>query len=154
GKIEKEREEEFGLDKPEGTLRVTIGGKSHALELAGSTPGGSDRYARDPEKGTVYVISGDVARSLTSADSRLVERDFHDWKPEEVTRIKVSAGAKTRELVRIEEKQGFWADPSSATSKDETASNWMSKLDKLHVLKHLEKPDKEPGPDALVVRVE
>jgi hypothetical protein len=154
GKIDDARAEEFGLDKPEGTLRVSIGGKLHALVLAGSTPGGSDRYARDPDRGVVYVIAGDVARSLLSAESRLVEREFHAWKSEEVERVKITAGQKARELVRIEENKGFWADPATPTTKDETASNWMSKLDKLRVMKHLESLPKEPGAEAQVVRVE
>jgi len=46
GKIEGSRAEEFGFDKPEGTLKITISGKPQSLLIGGSTPGGTERYAK------------------------------------------------------------------------------------------------------------
>jgi hypothetical protein len=67
GKVEPARNEEFGLDKPEGTLKVTLDGKEHVLVIGGTTPGGSERYARYQNSGEVFAISGDIAQSLMSA---------------------------------------------------------------------------------------
>lgn len=150
GKIDDARAEEFGFDKPEGTLEVNVGGTLHTLVLGGVTPGGEDRYAK-AETGVVYAISGEVARGVLFADSRLVERELHEWKIEDAARAKVTRDDKSRELTRIEDKKDGWADLASPSTQDETAGNWMSKLHKVRVNQYLEKPAAEP---TLVVRVE
>ncbi|MCC6559198.1 MAG: DUF4340 domain-containing protein [Polyangiaceae bacterium] len=132
GKLGDDRAGEFGLDDPEGTLTVTLRGAERKLVFGGPTPGGGDRYAKDPASGEVYAIKGDVYRDLDAADSRLLERDLHEWKDAEVTRAKILAGGKARELTRGgAEGKKFWADPASPDQNDETAGNWMSKLDRL-----------------------
>lgn len=132
GKVPDDRAAEFGLAEPEGSL--TIGYKSGAKKLVvgGATPGGADRYVRDEATGEVYVLKGDVYRDLDSADQRLVERDLHEWKEPEVAKAKISAGGKTREVVRGgADGKKFWADGAAPATNDETVGNWMSKLDRL-----------------------
>jgi len=153
GKIEGNRAEEFGFDKPEGTLKVTVGGKPQSLVIGGSTPGGTERYAK-ASNGDVYAISGDIVQALTFAESRLPERDLQPFKPEEATRVKVSKAGKSRDLSRVPGKNEGWADSATPTKLDETAGNWMSKLGRLHVQDWVEKPSTPPGPDNLVVHVE
>ncbi|HYQ01763.1 MAG TPA: DUF4340 domain-containing protein [Polyangiaceae bacterium] len=153
GKVEGSRAEEFGLDKPEGTLKLTVGGKQQSLVIGGPTPGGTERYAR-AQSGDVFAISGDIAQSLMYADSRLPERDLQSFKPDEATRVKVSKAGKTRDLSRIPDRNEGWADSATPTKLDETAGNWMSKLGRLHVQDWVEKPSALPGPDNLVVRVD
>ena len=46
------------------------------------------------------MVKGDLVRDLESADSRLIERELHEWKDAEATSLKVIAGGKTRALVR------------------------------------------------------
>ncbi|HET7541545.1 MAG TPA: DUF4340 domain-containing protein [Polyangiaceae bacterium] len=153
GKIEGSRAEEFGLDKPEGTLKLTLSGQPQSLVIGGPTPGGSERYARS-QSGDVFAISGEVAQNLLYADARLVERDLQSFKPDEATRVKVSKAGKSRELVRVPGKNEGWADSAAPSKLDETAGNWMAKLGRLHVQDWLEKPAVAPGPESLVVRVE
>jgi len=153
GKIEGSRAEEFGFDKPEGTLKITISGKPQSLLIGGSTPGGTERYAKS-QTGEVFAISGDIVQNLIYADSRLAERDLQPFKPEEATRVKVSKAAKSRDLSRVPGKNEGWADSATPTKLDETAGNWMSKLGRLHVQDWVEKPSAAPGPDKLVVRVD
>lgn len=132
GRIPEDRAAEFGLDQPEGTLVVTLKGAERKIVVGGTTPGGGDRYVRDPASGELYVIDGDAVRDLDTAESRLVERDLHEWKEAEVTSADVKAGDKTRQVVRGgPEGKRFWADPSAADQKDETIANWMSKVDRL-----------------------
>jgi hypothetical protein len=132
GRIPEERVEEFGLKDPEGTLSVTIGGTERKLVLGGTTPGGGDRYVRDPASGEGYVIDGEAVRDLDTAETRLVERELHEWKEAEVTAATVSSGGKTRQLVRGgPDGKRFWADPAAADQRDETAGNWMTKVDRL-----------------------
>lgn len=154
GKVEPARNEEFGLDKPEGTLKVTIDGKEHTLLIGGTTPGGSERYARYQNNGEVFAISGDIAQSLMFGDSRLPERDLHGFKLEEIAKVRVQKGPKSRELVRVKEKNEGWADVSTPGKQDETAGNWMSKLGRLRGSDFVEKPATPLKPEDALVRVE
>jgi hypothetical protein len=154
GKVEPGRSEEFGLDKPEGTLKVTIDGKEHVIVIGGTTPGGSERYAKYQNSGEVFAISGDIAQSLMFADSRLPERDLHGFKNEEVSKVRLQKAGKTRELVRVKDKNDGWGDLSTPTKQDETAGNWMSKLSRLRGSDFVEKPAKPLRPEDAIVKVE
>jgi len=152
GKIEGTRAEEFGLDKPDGTLKVTIGGKEQSLVIGSATPGGSERYAKAPN-GDVFAIAGDVVQNFTFAESRLTERDLQSFKPDEVTLVKIAKNGKSRELTRVPDKVEGWADSATPTKLDETAGNWMSKLNRLHVQEWVEKPAVPVGPENEVMSV-
>jgi hypothetical protein len=154
GKVEGGRNEEFGLDKPEGTLKVTLDGKEHTLVIGGTTPGGSERYAKYQGNGEVFAISGDIAQSLMFGDSRLPERDLHGFKNEDVVKVRVQKGGKQRELFRVKEKNEGWADAATPTKQDETAGNWMSKLGRLRGSEYVEKPSGPVRPEDAIVRVE
>lgn len=154
GKVEPARNEEFGLDKPEGTLKVTIDGKEHSLLIGGNTPGGGERYAKYQNSGEVFAISGDIAQSLMFGDSRLPEHDLHDFKSDEVVKVRIQKGGKTRELTRIKEKNEGWGDPGAPGKQDETAGNWMSKVNRLRGGDFVEKPATPLNPASAIVRVE
>ncbi|MDI1474956.1 DUF4340 domain-containing protein [Polyangium sp. y55x31] len=152
GRIPEDRAAEFGLAEPEGTLTVTIGGAERKLVLGGTTPGGGDRYVREPQTGETYVIDGGAMRDLDTAESRLVERELHGWKEAEVSTAELSAGGKKRQIVRGgPEGKRFWADPGAADQKDETAANFMAKLDRLRPTDYV---TSEPAGKNEVLRVE
>lgn len=152
GRIGDDRAAEFGLAEPEGTLTVVLRGTERKLVIGGPTPGGADRYVREAQSGEVFAIKGDVVRDLESADTRLTERDPHEWKDVDVAGAKVTAGDKSRELVRGgTESKRFWADPASPDQNDETAGNWMSKLDRLRPTEYATSAPEGASP---VVRVE
>ncbi len=154
GKVEVARNEEFGLDKPDGTLKVTVDGKEHVLVIGANTPGGNERYARYQNSGEVFAISGDIAQSLMFGDSRLPEREPHGFKNDDVVKVKIQKGGKSRELLRLKEKNEGWADVATPTKQDETAGNWMSKLGRLRGSEFVEKPAAPLKPEDAVVRVE
>jgi hypothetical protein len=154
GKVEPARNEEFGLDKPEGTLKLTIGGKEHVLTIGGTTPGGSERYAKYQATGEVFAISGDIAQTLMFGDSRLPERELHGFKNEELSRVRLQKAGKSRELVRVKDKNEGWADVGAPAKLDETAGNWMSKLGRLRGNDFVEKPAKELRPEDVIVKVD
>ena len=154
GKVDKADEPDFGLDKPDGTLKVVVGGKTHTLVLGGTTPGGGDRYAREKETGLVYAIPGEISRDMMFAESRLVEHDLHGFKPDEVKRLRVAKGKAHREFVRIPDKLDAWAEAAAPTKLDETAGNWIDKLGKLRVMSFVDKPAVQPSPSDLVAEVD
>jgi Domain of unknown function (DUF4340) len=132
GKVAEDRLGEFGLTEPEGTLTVRVDGGERKLTVGAATPGGSDRYVRYEGNGEVYVVKGDIVRDLDTAENKLIERDLHEWKDPDVSSAKITAGGKTREIVRSgPEGKRFWADPTASDQNDETVSNWMGKIDKL-----------------------
>ncbi len=152
GRIGDDRAAEFGLAEPEGTVSFKVSGTEHKLLLGSTTPGGGDRYAKDPASGEVYVLKGEPLRSLESAESSLMERELHEWKEGDVTALKILAGGKTRALVRGGEgAKKFWADAAKPEENDETLGNWMSKLDRL---RPTEFAPATPEGRELVVRLE
>jgi hypothetical protein len=151
GKVDAKRATDFGLDKPEGTLRVGLVGDPRVLTIGASTPGGGNYYARDEKTGLVHVVVGEPIATLMYAEGRMVERDLHGFKTDEATRIAVQAGGKRRQLVRVANRPNGWADTDSASKEDETASNWVGKLMQLRVTSYEEKFQNTPTP---IVRVE
>jgi len=154
GKVDPGRVADFGLDKPDGTLKIKISGKEHVLTIGGNTPGASERYAKYAASGETFAIPGDIMQSLQFADSRLMERELHAYQPDEVTRIRVTKGGKSREFVRIAGKQDAWADASTPTKPDETFVNWNTKLARVRVTDYVEKPATAPAPENQSVRLE
>jgi hypothetical protein len=154
GKLDGAKAADFGLDKPEGTLKIKISGKEHLLTIGANTPGASERYAKYGASGEVFAISGEIMQSLQFADSRLMEREFHGYEPEEVTRIRVTKGGKSRELVRVPGKQDAWADAATPTKPDESFVNWNTKMSRVRVTDYVEKPAVAPAPENQSVRLE
>jgi len=154
GKVDDARAEEFGLNKPEGTLRVAFDSQKHELVIGGTTPGGGDRYAKDPASNVVYAISGEVVRNLQFAESRLMERELHAFKIEDVERVKLTRGNTTRELVRVAEKKDGWADPATPDKLDETAGNWMAKIGRLRANQYIEQIGVDVAPDWRIVKLD
>jgi hypothetical protein len=155
GKIAPERIADFGFDKTDlGTLEVVVGGKTHTLQLGEKTPGGSDRYVRDTATGEAYVIAGLIANDLTAADNRLIEREFHDFGDEKVAKVVLKTATGSREVVRHAVEKDFWAKPETPDTKDETVSNWMTKVDRLRVTTYVESVEPAPKPEDQVVQVE
>ncbi len=154
GKIEGNRAEEFGLDKPEGTLKVKVGGREHALVIGGGTPGGQERYAKLQENGAVYAVPGDLAQGMLYAESRLIERELHGFNDSEPTKVRIAKGAKSRETVRLPDKKEGWADVASPTKLDETIGNYMTKVNRLRVMDYVEKPAAPLKPEDAVLRID
>jgi hypothetical protein len=154
GKIAPERIPDFGFDKTEGgTLTVVVAGKEHKLAFGEKTPGGSDRYVRDTATGEAYVITGLIANDLASADNRLIEREFHDFGDDRVAKVVLETSTGKREVVRHAVEKDFWARPESPDSKDETVSNWMTKVDRLKVTTYVEPLEPAPKPEDQVLKL-
>jgi hypothetical protein len=155
GKLTDAQKTEFGLDKEEGKLFVKTNGEERALVFGGTTPGGSDYYAKDVKSGNAYVVSGGIFRDLTSADQRLIEHKLHAFEEGVPKRVKITTGSASRELVRSSEKKDAWTKASEPAGKDETATNWLSKVDRLRSTSYNgEKLDPPAAPADQVVRIE
>jgi hypothetical protein len=150
--VGKDRYPEFGLDDPAGKLELLVAGKELGLVIGGRTPGGGDRYALQASNQEVFAIDGDVVELLQYGDTRLIERQLQDFEPDAIRRLVVQGpdGAK-RTFQPMPDKSGAWAALESPDKLDETAGNWLSKLERLSVSSHEEKPQ---GTLKQLVRVE
>ncbi|HEV8549715.1 MAG TPA: DUF4340 domain-containing protein [Polyangiaceae bacterium] len=154
GPIAGNRAEEFGLDKPEGTLKVKVAGVEQVLVIGGTTPGGQERYAKREPGGVVYAVSGDVVQTLLGAESRLLERELHGFAENDVTRLRITRAGKSREAVTFTEKKGAWADAAQPGKLDETLGNFVSKVGRLHPTEYVEAPSPPLTPESAVLRIE
>jgi hypothetical protein len=153
GKVGPDRAGEFGLAEPEGALTATINGKDRMLTVGARTAGGGDRYVRDETTGTVYVVRGEVTRDLESGEGALSERETHGFKDADVLSVKISASGKTREILRRgPDTKRIWADPADPDKNDETAANFIAKVDRLKPTEYL--TDQPPAPPDVVVRID
>lgn len=152
GRVGADRAADFGLGETDASLTVRVGGTERKLLIGNPTPGGGDRYVKDAASGEAFVLKGDSIRNLEGADTLMVERDLHEWKEAEVVSAKITAGGKSREIVRGgPEGKRFWADPANRDANDETLGNWMSKLDKLRPAEFQVNP---PEGRATVLRID
>jgi hypothetical protein len=131
GKVPDAKKADFGFDKEDAKLFLRVAGKDHTLVFGGTTPGGTDYYAKDSATGNAYVVSGTMFRDFTNADTRLVEHKLHGFEDTDVKRVKITSSNVSRELVRSTEKKDAWTKPDAPADKDETASNWMNKVERL-----------------------
>lgn len=140
GSIEGERLGEFGLDKPEGTLRVTVAGTEHVLVLGANAPGTGDRYVQDQATKAVYVVDATPSRDVAAGAVRLREANQHEWKFTDVDATSLTVGGAARSIVRGgTEGRRFWADAATPDVNDETVGNWLTKVERLRPTSHLEK---------------
>ena len=147
GKVSGDRDVEFGLKDPAGTLTVDVSGKQHRLIVGGPTPGGADRYVRDEASGEVYAVKGEAVKSLESGESALTEHELHEFKDAEIESVRVIAHGKKRVVLRRgPENKRIWADPSDPEKADETAGNWLSKVDRVRPTEYLAAPARDPDP--------
>jgi hypothetical protein len=154
GRIDKKRAEEFGFDKPDGKVFIKLAGKEREFVVGSTTPGGGDRYVRLAGSNEAYAIPGDIVQGLSLAESRLLERQLHGFEESEVKRVRISKGAKAREVVRMEGKAEGWASASTPKQQDETSGNWLSKVSRLRISKYVEKGPKNVSAEDAVVRID
>lgn len=152
GQVPADKEADFGLNDPEGTLTVKIRDAERKLLIGGPTPGGGDRYVRDPGNGEVYILKADIFRNVDTPESALIERDLHEWKDADVVSARLTAGGKTAAIVRGgPDTKRFWATSEAKDTADETIGNWMSKVDRMRPTEFvLQTPD----PHETVVHIE
>jgi hypothetical protein len=154
GKYDPKQAEEFGFDKPEGTLSVKLAGGEQSLVIGGTTPGGQERYSKHTASGQLFAVPSDLVQSMLGAETRLIERELHAYQDPDVKRLRITKGEKSRELVAVAEKKGAFADPATPTKSDDTVGNWLTKVGRLRVMEYVEKPASQPAPESAVVRIE
>lgn len=162
GKVTTERLGDLGLAASKDVLAVVLRGQRRELRLGGKVYGGSERFVMNPKSGEVFVLSGGSLRDLEIGETSLMQRELHRFGAVEPTGVLISAGKRTREVVRLagSSKADEWADAATPDRKDEAVGNWMTKVGQLRALEYV--PDEaalqatkaDASPPAEVLRLE
>ena len=139
GKPDAARLKDLGLAESQDLLAVTVAGKRRELRLGSKVYGGSERYALDVRSGEGFVLAGTALRDLEIGETSLMQRELHGFDSGEVKAALVTAGPKTREIVRLagSAKADEWADAATPDRKDEAVGSWMSKAGQLRALEYV-----------------
>ena len=118
---------------------MTVAGKRRELRLGAKVYGGSERYALEIRSGEGFVLAGGALRDLEIGETSLMQRELHGFGSEEVKGALITAGPKTREVVRLagSAKADEWADAATPDKKDEAVGNWMSKAGQLRAIEYV-----------------
>jgi hypothetical protein len=130
GTLDAAKLKDLGLDTTKKHIEVVGRGTRRRFAIAPAPPGGNDPYIRDEQDGRVYIISRSILTDLQSASVNLVERRLHSFPIEDVDRLVVTAGAKTKEFrgARLGEMPGIRLFAPSSDKADETAKNWHDRV--------------------------
>jgi hypothetical protein len=157
GALDAGKLKDLGLDTTKKRIEVVGRSTRRRYALAPAPPGGSDPYIRDEQDGKVYVIPRLVLSDLQAASTNLVERRMHGFKIEEVDRVVVTAGGKSKDYraTRLEDMPGVRLALAGSDKADETAKNWHDRIWNLFPSEVLGKGEApKEGPPRTAVRIE
>jgi uncharacterized protein DUF4340 len=130
GTLDATKLKDLGLDTTKKHIEIVGRGMRRRFAIAPAPPGGTDPYIRDEQDGRVYVIARNILTELQSASVNLVERRLHSFPIEDIDRLVVSAGGKTKEYrgARLGELPGIRLSAPGSDTADETAKNWHDRV--------------------------
>jgi hypothetical protein len=150
GEVPEERRAEYGLDEAHARIDISSARERRTLELGDSVFRSSDRYARDPESGRVYVIPSDLIEPLRVGSGAIRERVLHTFAMSEVHQVRVEGPAGSRVMERAPGGEGAadrWVDADAPDRADLTFANFMERAGQLAIA------DFENVPEAGLERV-
>jgi hypothetical protein len=157
GTLDATKLKDLGLDTTKKHLEVVGRGTRRRFAIAPAPPGGSDPYIRDEQDGRVFIVSRGILTDLQSSSVNLVERRLHSFPIEDVERVVITAGSKTKEFraSRIGELPGIRLSPVGSEKADETAKNWHDRVWNLFPSEVMGKGELPAnGPPKVAIKVE
>lgn len=131
GKVGEAKRKEFGLEDAKDSLSLDLSSGTRRFLLGGATFGTKDRYVEDEKNNRIFLVKGQSIKDLLYPKSRFMERSMRSFKRDDVLRLKLRAGAKEKELVRVvsgEGKEVGWADSRTPKAPKDLYKNWVRKL--------------------------
>ena len=157
GALDATKLKDLGLDTTKKHIEIVGRGTRRRFAIAPAPPGGSDPYIRDEGDGRVFIVARNILTDLQAASVNLVERRLHSYPIEDVDRIVITAGPKTKEYrgARIGELPGIRLFPKGSDKPDETAKNWHDRVWNLFPSEVMGKGEQPAsGPPKVAIRVE
>lgn len=120
----------LGLDDTKETLEVVRNGRSRVLEIGGEAYGSKDRYARDKESGSIYLLDDELLRPLKFAKTRMPDRALYSIAVDRIESATISEAMTSLEVVQknAEDKEkATWVRAASPDAPAEQLKTWMDK---------------------------
>ena len=89
----------YGLDKPDVTVTVSMGGKHATLMVGGKADDGN--YARDPANPAVVTVEGTLIADLKKEPNDYRPKGVFEVRSYNATRVEISRGGQTLVLERV-----------------------------------------------------
>ena len=140
--------EELGFGEGQASLTfIRKGRDAKTYEVGAKAYGGSNRYVRDPDDGTVYIVAASLVDSLETAERSLPDRSLLAFDITDIDTISVRGGeaAATYAQNNPDDRAArFWSTPGS-TEPSPSAAGWFDKALRLKVLRYIDAANKPTG---------
>ena len=149
GELDEETTEEVELGEEAGRFVYACGERTVEYTLGATAFGTGDRYLREADGNTAYLLAADAIRDLQSAEALLMQRELNDFEPTEVENLVVKIEDRERRLLqrnRRDPERAEWVDASEPDRRNELFGNWLERVSQLRVQDYLAL-DAEPGAD-------
>lgn len=140
--------EELGFGKDQATLALERAGKAPKVyEVGARVYGGRNRYVRDPEAGTVYIVATNVVQQLETGATTLPDRSLVGVDTTDVETITVRGGEAEATYVQNnpdDRAARFWAQQGS-NEPNAAAAGWFDKVLNLRIAEYIADADRPGG---------
>ena len=142
------------LTEPTASLSITTTRGERTFDVGGRSYGTNDYYLRDQASGVVYLVESRLVADIKGGSTRLMERQLHAFKKEDVERATLLAGTDQGAFVQMnrdDTKSSFWASADDTSRAHDAADTWLDRVLRLRALQYFAEP---PGGLAPAVHVE
>lgn len=140
--------EELGFGEGQASLTFLRKDRdAKVYEVGAKAYGGSNRYVRDPDDGTVYIVAASLVDSLETAERSLPDRSLLAFDITDIDTISVRGGEAEATYVQNnpdDRSARFWSAPGS-TEPSPSAAGWFDKALRLKVLRYIDPANKPTG---------
>jgi len=136
-----EQMKETKLERPDQKLIVRAAGGDKTYEVGGRTYGSRDWYVRPQGSKDVYLVASKVLQEIDFAEGKYMQRDLKTIDKKDVSGVILKAGTKERRLLqqsRLSPTDAYWTRVDTPDTKDESAGNYLRKLDGMTVMSYVE----------------
>lgn len=132
----------FGLKDPALKFRLRAGDQWTELLLGDKTPVGDARYAKLPDKASVFLVSGEDWTKLDKGLDDLRKRDLCRFQPDEIKSVRIAwKEGQSIDLERQDDGKSWKAQSSPDTKiKNDKVDNFFEQLQWLKAKDFLQEP--------------
>lgn len=140
--------EELGFGEEQATLTLARAGKEPKVyEVGAKVYGGRNRYVRDPESDTVYIVAANVVQQLETGKTTLPDRSLIGVDVTDIETITVRGGEAEATYAQNnpdDRAARFWAAQGS-TEPNPAAAGWFDKALNLRIARYIDDNAKPAG---------
>lgn len=131
GKLDAAALKKMDLAPAQRSLRLTSKKGEQVFDIGGKSYGGRGVYARLQGGDEVYLLPPEISAGFEGPEGKLMEWRLVPRKPEEVSAVVLTMGAKSQRFIQVESKteaQRYYALAESPENKSDPATALVSRL--------------------------